>query len=69
MELNCRNTEGLLAVPLHAKDDMQEKIRLLEQQIQELKTLQTQQACFLIRYSPLQIREYSITFGGRFGGI
>jgi len=45
MELNCRNTEELLAVPLHAKDDMQEKIRLLEQQIQELKTLQTQQAC------------------------
>lgn len=34
----------LLATPLHALDDMQEKIRLLEQQIQELKTLQTQQA-------------------------
>ncbi|HEY5974039.1 MAG TPA: hypothetical protein VIU41_04795 [Geobacteraceae bacterium] len=34
----------LLAAPLHAKDDMQEKIRLLEQQIQELKTLQAQQA-------------------------
>jgi len=45
MELNCRNTKELLAVTLHAKDDMQEKIRLLELQIQELKTLQTQQAC------------------------
>lgn len=29
----------LLAAPLHAGDDMQEKIRVLEQQIQELKTL------------------------------
>lgn len=34
----------LLASPLHAQDDMQEKIRLLEQQIQELKTLQAEQA-------------------------
>lgn len=34
----------LLAVPLHAQDDMQEKIRLLEQQIQELKTFQARQA-------------------------
>ena len=34
----------LLAAPLHAQDDMQEKIRLLEQQVQELKTLRVQQA-------------------------
>ncbi len=34
----------LLAAPLHAQDDMQEKIKLLEQQIQELKTLRAQQA-------------------------
>ena len=34
----------LLAAPLHAQDDMQEKIRRLEQQVQELKTLQAQQA-------------------------
>ena len=33
----------LLAAPLHAQDDMQEKIRLLEQQIQELKTLKSRQ--------------------------
>jgi hypothetical protein len=33
----------LLAAPLHAQDDMQEKIRLLEQQIQELKALKAQQ--------------------------
>jgi len=33
----------LLAAPLHAGDDMQEKIRLLEQQIQELKILKAQQ--------------------------
>lgn len=33
----------LLAAPLHAQDDMQEKIRVLEQQIQELKTLKAQQ--------------------------
>ena len=33
----------LLAPPLHAQDDMQEKIRLLELQIQELKTLKAQQ--------------------------
>ena len=32
----------LLAAPLHAQDDMQEKIRLLEQQIQELKALKAQ---------------------------
>ena len=34
----------LLAAPLHAQDDMEDKIRLLEQQIQELKTLRAQQA-------------------------
>ena len=34
----------LLAAPLHAQDNMQDKIRLLEQQIQELKTLRAQQA-------------------------
>jgi len=34
----------LLAAPLHAQDDMQEKIRLLEQQLQELKTLNARQA-------------------------
>jgi hypothetical protein len=34
----------LLAMPLHAQDDIQEKIRLLEQQVQELKTLRVQQA-------------------------
>ena len=34
----------LLAAPLHAQDGMQEKIRMLEQQIQELKILQAQQA-------------------------
>jgi len=34
----------LFATPLHAQDDMQEKIRLLEQQIQELKTAQARQA-------------------------
>lgn len=33
----------LLAAPLHAGDDVQERIRLLEQQIQELKTLKAQQ--------------------------
>lgn len=33
----------LLASPLHAQDDMQERIRLLEQQIQELKTLKAKQ--------------------------
>lgn len=33
----------LLATPLYAQNDMQEKIRLLEQQIQELKTLKAQQ--------------------------
>ena len=33
----------LLAAPLHASDDMQDKIRLLEQQIQELKALKAQQ--------------------------
>ena len=33
----------LLAAPLHAQDDTQEKIRLLEQQIQELKALKAQQ--------------------------
>jgi hypothetical protein len=33
----------LLAAPLHAQDDMQEKIKLLEQQIQELKTLKARQ--------------------------
>lgn len=33
----------LLAAPLHAQDEMQEKIRLLEQQIQELKVLKAQQ--------------------------
>lgn len=33
----------LLAAPLHAGDDMQEKIRVLEQQIQELKILKAQQ--------------------------
>ena len=35
---------SLLAAPLYAaQDDMQEKIRLLEQQIQELKALKAQQ--------------------------
>ncbi len=34
----------LLAAPIHAQDTMQEKIKLLEQQIQELKVLQAQQA-------------------------
>ena len=34
---------ALLATPLHAQDGMQEKIRLLEQQIQELKTLKSRQ--------------------------
>lgn len=34
----------LLAAPLHAEEGMQEKIRQLEQQIQELKTLRAQQA-------------------------
>ncbi|MDD2271429.1 MAG: hypothetical protein PHP95_16500 [Desulfuromonadaceae bacterium] len=34
----------LSAVPLQAQEGMQEKIRLLEQQIQELKTLRAQQA-------------------------
>ena len=33
----------LLAAPLYAQDDMQEKIRLLEQQLQELKALKAQQ--------------------------
>lgn len=33
----------LLAAPLCAQDDMQEKIRLLEQQIQELKELKARQ--------------------------
>jgi hypothetical protein len=33
----------LLAVPLHAQDDTQEKIKLLEQQIQELKALKARQ--------------------------
>ena len=33
----------LLAAPLFAQDDMQEKIRLLEQQIQELKALKARQ--------------------------
>jgi hypothetical protein len=33
----------LLAAPLHAQDDMQEKIKLLEQQIQELKALKARQ--------------------------
>ena len=34
----------LLAAPLHAQDDMQQKIKLLEQQIQELKELRAQQS-------------------------
>ena len=34
----------LLAAPLHAQEGMQDKIRQLEQQIQELKTLRAQQA-------------------------
>lgn len=34
----------LLAGPLQAQESMQEKIKLLEQQIQELKTLRAQQA-------------------------
>lgn len=34
---------SLLAAPLQAQDDMQERIRLLEQQIQELKLLKAQQ--------------------------
>lgn len=34
----------LMAAPLYAQDDMQEKIRMLEQEIQELKGLQAQQA-------------------------
>ena len=33
----------LLAAPLYAQDEMQEKIRSLEQQIQELKVLKAQQ--------------------------
>ena len=33
----------LLAAPLHAQDDVQERIRLLEQQIQELRVLKAQQ--------------------------
>ncbi|NTV50644.1 MAG: hypothetical protein HGB32_14735 [Geobacteraceae bacterium] len=34
----------LLTAPLHAQDDMQQKIKLLEQQIQELKEFRAQQA-------------------------
>lgn len=34
----------LLAAPLHAQDSMQEKIKLLEQQIQELKELKAQRS-------------------------
>lgn len=34
----------LLAAPLHAQDNLQEKIRQLEQQIQELKALKARQA-------------------------
>jgi hypothetical protein len=33
----------LLAAPLHAQDDMQEQIKQLEQQIQELKELKARQ--------------------------
>jgi len=35
---------ALIATPLYAQDDMQNQIRLLEQQIQELKTAQARQA-------------------------
>jgi hypothetical protein len=34
----------VMAVPLHAKEDMQDKIRVLEQELQKLKELQAQQA-------------------------
>jgi hypothetical protein len=34
----------LIAAPLYAQDDFQEKIRILEEQIQELKMLKAQQS-------------------------